>query len=190
VLAVPAFGDVIEIAPGGAVTVYREPSVFNSRGVSQIQAGPQMWLRRASPPIPPPGLVESTILSAAKRYSIDPTLLTGLAWQESHFRHDAISPKGAVGVMQLMAGTARDLGVDRYDFSQNILGGAAYLRQMLDRYGDASLALAAYNAGPSAIDRYRGIPPFRETKTYVESVMGSISPPFQQRRPFVISVYP
>jgi soluble lytic murein transglycosylase-like protein len=74
--------------------------------------------------------------------------------------------------MQLMDDTARGLKIDRYDLAQNILGGAAYLRQMLDRYrGDARLALAAYNAGPGAVDHYGGVPPFPETMAFVASVL-------------------
>jgi soluble lytic murein transglycosylase-like protein len=79
--------------------------------------------------------------------------------------------------MQLTAGAARDVGVDRYDLAQNIQGGAAYLRRMLDRYrGDVRLALAAYNAGPGAVDRYGGIPPYRETINYVSTIVGRLSP--------------
>ena len=85
-------------------------------------------------------------------------------------------PKGAVGVMQIMPSTALSLGVDRYDLRQNIEGGAAYLRMMLNRYrGDTALALAAYNAGPGAVDRYRGVPPVAETQAYVGAILGRLA---------------
>jgi soluble lytic murein transglycosylase-like protein len=185
IIATPTFADVIEVGTDGNLTVYNAPSVFRSEGVQRIE--PIRIARR-------PGVESASaaaaiggmISSAAERYAIDAKLLRLLAWQESRFHHDAVSRKGAVGVMQLMPGTARDLGVDRYDLSQNILGGAAYLRQMLDRYGgDQSLALAAYNAGPGAVDRYRGIPPFLETKTYVAAV-GGLWPAKQSIFPSVI----
>jgi soluble lytic murein transglycosylase-like protein len=126
---------------------------------------------------------------AAKRYAIDANLLRAVAWNESAFQAGAVSPKGAVGVMQLTDGTARALGVDRYDLSQNILGGAAYLKQMLVRYGgDVSLALAAYNAGPDAVDRHRGVPPFEETLKYVQAIRGILVQPPVPAPQSIISV--
>jgi soluble lytic murein transglycosylase-like protein len=108
------------------------------------------------------------IRSAAARYDLAPELLDAVACRESGYRADAVSPAGAVGVMQLMPGTARRLGVDPHDPVANIFGGAAYLRGLLDRFhGRIDLALAAYNAGPGAVQRHRGVPPYRETRTYV-----------------------
>ena len=99
-----------------------------------------------------------------------------MAWQESRYRPGVVSRAGAVGEMQLMPGTARALGVDPYDSGQNYRGGAAYLGGLMRRYdGDLVRALAAYNAGPGAVDRYRGVPPYRETQAYVSAVLDRLS---------------
>ena len=110
--------------------------------------------------------------AAGLRYNLPPNLLKAVAKTESNFRPDAVSHAGAIGIMQLMPGTARGLGVnDIYDPMDNIMGGAKYLRQLIDRFGDLQLALAAYNAGPSNVTKYGGIPPFRETQNYVRKVL-------------------
>ena len=112
--------------------------------------------------------------AAAARHRIDPALLRGLIRAESNFNPKATSPAGAKGLTQLMPGTARGLGVTNpYDPVQAINGGAKYLRQMLDMFGgDPRKALAGYNAGPGAVKRYGGIPPYTETRNYVQRVMG------------------
>ncbi|QEC46841.1 lytic transglycosylase domain-containing protein [Baekduia soli] len=110
--------------------------------------------------------------AAATRNGIDPALLKGLIRQESGFDPAARSGAGAVGLTQLMPGTAASLGVDPTDPAQAIDGGARYLKQQLDRFGgDASKALAAYNAGPGAVARYGGVPPYAETQDYVSNVL-------------------
>jgi len=111
--------------------------------------------------------------AAAAKYNVDPALLRGLIRQESNFNANATSSAGARGLTQLMPGTAAALGVDPSIPAQAIEGGAKYLRQQLDRFGnDPAKALAAYNAGPGAVQRYGGVPPYAETQNYVRKVLG------------------
>ena len=110
---------------------------------------------------------------AASLYQLPVKLLRAVAKAESGFNPKAVSKAGAMGVMQLMPATARSLGVsDPYDACQNILGGAKYLKQNLERFGgNISLALAAYNAGPGSVTKYGGVPPYKETQNYVKTIM-------------------
>lgn len=114
------------------------------------------------------------ISAAATRNGVDPNLLSGLIRAESNFDPNATSPAGAQGLTQLMPGTAAGLGVTNpLDPAQSIDGGARYLRQQLDHFGgDVTKALAAYNAGPGAVERFGGVPPYEETQNYVRRVLG------------------
>ncbi|MCB1035234.1 MAG: lytic transglycosylase domain-containing protein, partial [Acidobacteria bacterium] len=99
-------------------------------------------------------------------------LVQAVVQVESGYNPNALSNKGAMGLMQLMPETARSLSVsDPYDPEENLRGGTLYLRQMLDRFGDLQMALAAYNAGPTAVERYQAVPPYPETRTYVRRVL-------------------
>lgn len=128
----------------------------------------------AQTPAPPaPKAVPEIIAAAAGRTSVAPEFIASVIRAESNFNPHARSPKGAQGMMQLMPKTAAVLGVHNpYDPEANINGGSEYLRQLLEQYhGDAQKALAAYNAGPQRVQQYRGVPPYRETRSYVRRVI-------------------
>jgi soluble lytic murein transglycosylase-like protein len=138
-------------------------------------------LAAASAPAPTPTSVagdttqyDALIQASAARNGVDPALLKALIRAESNFDPNAGSPAGAQGLTQLMPGTAAGLGVtDVHDPAQAIEGGAKYLRSQLDAFGgDETKALAAYNAGPGAVTRYGGVPPYAETQQYVQRVLG------------------
>jgi len=111
--------------------------------------------------------------SASATYHLDPDLVNSVIHAESGFNAHAVSPKGARGLMQLMPGTASQLGVnDAFDPQANVTGGSRYLRELLERYHfDLIKALAAYNAGPESVEQYQGVPPFRETRAYVARIV-------------------
>ena len=119
-------------------------------------------------------LISRTIVHFARRHGVDPKLVVALVAAESAFRRDARSPVGAQGLGQLMPGTAAMLGVSNpWDPDQNISGTVRYLARQMQRWDqDPALALASYNAGPGAVERYGGIPPYRETQEYVSYVLG------------------
>jgi soluble lytic murein transglycosylase-like protein len=157
--------DIFEVA--GA------PSIRTTRPV-QTNAGASVY--------------EALVLEHASKQSLRPELVFAVIQVESGFNPRALSPKGAMGLMQLMPATARDLGVrNPYDPDDNIRGGTMYLRQLLDKYsGNEELALAAYNAGPAAVDRYgRQVPPYRETRNYVKQVDAVAARTPEARRPVI-----
>jgi soluble lytic murein transglycosylase-like protein len=117
--------------------------------------------------------IRALAIATAQRHGLDPNLVLAVVGVESDFQPDAVSHKGAQGLMQLMPATARELGVtDALDPAQNLDGGTRYLRMLMARYGgDLGKALAAYNAGPGAVKRHGGVPPFRETHHYIDKVL-------------------
>lgn len=120
-----------------------------------------------------PDSLQTMIAQAAERHGLDPAVLEALVWAESSFNPAARSPKGAMGLTQLMPATARSLGVtDPFDPAQNLEGGAKYLAQMLKQFnGDIRLALAGYNAGPGKVRQHGGVPPYRETQAYIDKIL-------------------
>jgi len=161
--------------------------LFDNDGVTELPAGsvvafePEEFV--APPPAPPPAppMVEvplpaldsrTLVHDAAVRTGLPPAFVESVARVEAAMRPQAVSPKGAVGVMQLMPSTARALSADPRDPAQNIDAGARLLRDLLIKYdGDVVKALSAYNAGAGAVDRYRGMPPYAETQNYVDKVI-------------------
>ncbi len=146
---------------------------FPANQIAEIIALPD--LPNANPlaaPASPATSFDEMLVRAALRQGLDPEFVRSVARIESGLRQDAISNKGAVGLMQLMPGTAAVLGVNARNPEDNVLGGAKFLRELLLRYnGDAALALAAYNAGPGAVQKYNGVPPYLETRKYIVRVL-------------------
>jgi soluble lytic murein transglycosylase-like protein len=165
----PAIAPDEEMSPSTlAVPAPADPSARGSAGWASVTAGSE-----SRPYLTQPGAqqYETVIATAAKRHNVDPRLVHAVITVESRYQPDARSPKGAMGMMQLMPGTARDLRVGNpYDAAANIDGGVRYLRQLLDRF-DLRLALAAYNAGAATVERFGGIPPYPETRNYVARVL-------------------
>jgi soluble lytic murein transglycosylase-like protein len=129
--------------------------------------------------------IEEMIREVSARYRVDPALVRAVIQTESNWNTSAVSRKGALGLMQLVPGTAQELGVNNaFDPKQNLDGGVRYLHSLLERYnGDLDKALAAYNAGPGAVDRAGGVPRYRETREYVQKVTDSYYRPGSDRLP-------
>lgn len=140
-----------------------------------ITALPSAALTPRESIIAPPAFTRSLVRAAALA-GISPSLLEAVVWQESRWRPDAVSPKGAMGLGQLMPGTARNLGVDPRDPEANLIGAARYLRSQIDRFdGNLELALAAYNAGPGRVAQARAIPNISETRHYVAAITARLN---------------
>jgi soluble lytic murein transglycosylase-like protein len=173
-----AHADVIEVGAGGAVAV-----MASDRGdfANAVTAAPSV--AEPAPDVPTAALTtidepvvplayQLQLTRAAEAANVSPTLLAALVWQESRWHANALSPKGARGLTQLMPGTARALAVDPADAGSNLAGGARYLRVMLDTFGgNVERALAAYNAGPGRVLRTAGLPAIAETRAYVTSII-------------------
>ena len=189
-LALPAWaGEYAVLANGFRIHADRHETagasvrLYNKGGVTEVPAASIASFEAeevvARPVIPPkveaPLPVRDTrtlVRDAAIRSGLPPTLVESVARVESALRPEAVSPKGALGVMQLMPATARMLDADPHDTAQNINAGARLLRDLLIKYGgDVVKALSAYNAGEGAVDRYRGMPPYSETRDYVDKVI-------------------
>jgi Transglycosylase SLT domain len=142
-----------------------KPAIASAEPKHELPISPAM-------PEPPQTNPRELLRDAAQRTGLPPAFVESVARVESALRSDAISPKGAIGVMQLMPETARTLDADPHDTAQNIDAGVRLLRDLLLKYdGDVVKALAAYNAGPEAVERYRGVPPYPETQIYVDRVL-------------------
>ncbi len=165
-VAMPASAQVIAVGPEG-VTHISGPVVVTPEGATPItrseHKAPVSSKQAAAAPL---------LENAGDAADISPRLLEAIAYVESRFNTKAVSPKGAVGMMQLMPATAKELGVDPHDPQENARGGADYLRRRVTMFGNnVELAVAAYNAGPSAVLKYGGVPPYAETRAYVDAVM-------------------
>jgi soluble lytic murein transglycosylase-like protein len=164
---------ILTFAPVAAAAPVAAPTAASGTPFGTQLTG-AMQLAATGPATPGATPFAAEIAAAATRNGIDPKLLTGLIRAESNFDPNAGSPAGAQGLAQLMPGTAAGLGVTNpLDPVQSIEGGARYLRQQLDRFGgDPAKALAAYNAGPGAVEKFGGVPPYEETQNYVRRVLG------------------
>ena len=166
-------GGVLEMAASAIAGYERDPAPA-SAPASEPQSAPGATTN------PQPAGPAELAASAAKKFALPETFVRSVMKAESGFQPDAVSPKGAIGLMQLMPDTARAFGADPKDPHQNADAGAQYLRELLAKYegnpDQVLLALAAYNAGPGAVERYHGVPPYRETREYIRRVLKTWNP--------------
>jgi soluble lytic murein transglycosylase-like protein len=164
--------------PAGAVVTTPPGSDFNAALAQAMlpQLAPAATENADAPAPVPPEQINQLVQQNADIWQVDPALIKSVIANESSFNANATSSVGAQGLMQLMPETAASLGVKNpYDPAQNVAGGTRYLRGLLDRFkGDTRLAVAAYNAGPGAVEKYGDVPPYAETQNYVKNVLGSL----------------
>jgi soluble lytic murein transglycosylase-like protein len=173
-------GRVVIQNDGRAITAYRffgsiREAIFSlrtSRTLAYRPFGASLFDSSARLSAPVPAGLAGIVADASRTHGVDPRLVAAVAGRESAWNAASVSSSGACGIMQLMPDTARFLGVANvFDVHENIFAGARYLRTLLDVFhGDLDLTLAAYNAGPGAVNKYGGVPPYRETQAYVRSV--------------------
>ncbi len=187
----PVRANVLEIGDDGATWISGGPATDNRETAASL--APAAPVSAVSPvaldgdaitvPLASagPSAWNARVAQLAAKYDLSPALIEALVWQESRWRHNAISPVGARGLAQLMPGTALALGVNADDPSANLEGGARYLRQQLDAFGgNLEKALAAYNAGPGRVKQAGGVPAIRETQQYVAAIIGRLSAPVRK----------
>jgi soluble lytic murein transglycosylase-like protein len=190
----PCFaGEIVELSTGFRIHAERHEAegsvvrLYENGGVTEVPASLVVHFEAEEAQPKPPAAAADTstrfpvlnaeelIAAAARRHGLPPEFVASVVSAESDFRPGAVSPKGAMGLMQLMPATAREYGADPRDPRQNVEAGTQYLRDLLIKYQkdehQVSRALAAYNAGPGTVDRYHGVPPYRETRAYVERVL-------------------
>jgi soluble lytic murein transglycosylase-like protein len=163
-------GATVRLYNGSGTTEFPASLVARFEHDENSAAKPRASKASAAPTVGTQALIDE----AARKYGLPKAFLHSVVKAESGYRADAVSPKGAVGLMQLMPGTAKTLGADASDPAQNVDAGARYLAELLLKYkGGVWHALAAYNAGPGAVQKYNGIPPYRETREYVDRIIKS-----------------
>lgn len=185
----PASADVLEVGRDGTVIVRAglTSTAADQSSPDDVDLDAEPAVLSVVPDVPVPALTlvgapvtpsafQPAVLAAAQRYQVSPDLLAALVWQESRWQPSALSPKGAMGLAQLMPATARALAVDPRDAAANLAGAAHYLRQMLDLFdGDVERALAAYNAGPERVLKAGGVPAIPETRAYVSRIIDRLA---------------
>jgi len=173
----PQFQSALDTAIiGGAPSPLRGTIGKDPSGFKPLDLSGSIGLLPAVGPMPNTSTIKSMIVQAARSHNVDPALYDALIQTESDYNPMCRSGAGAMGLSQLMPETARSLGVtDPFDPMQSLNGGAAYLRQMLDKFGSVESALAAYNAGPGAVERAGGVPSYPETQSYVKKIMGLVN---------------
>lgn len=174
-VALPGLPDQGDQSANFSAMVAAELAAANAQsGLPGAEAGAAVGAVNA-PAMVPPAQIDALVNTNATAMQVDPALVKAIIANESGFNANATSKVGAQGLMQLMPETAAGLGVtNAYDPSQNVMGGTKYIKGLLDRFnGNVKFAVAAYNAGPNAVEKYGGVPPYAETQNYVQNVLSS-----------------